>query len=314
MARIRSIKPEFWTSEQIIECSTSARLMFIGLWNFCDDHGRHSSNVRRIKAEIFPGDDFSFDDIRRMIDELVTNGLIIEYSIDDQDLIQVTGWHHQKIDRPQKSKYPPPPEGHSSNVRRSFATEGKRKGEEGRGEERAASPSPGTAREIDEKPKGALGIFRTKITDIYLDLGLEPVPDTGRCDVWESQGYNPELCVAVVREILQRTKAVKPLAYFDRPIKEAHEKRRGSGTNGVSDHEHNTALSQGISERKPLPPPDEKAQHHMATAYRDTGCLSWPFRAAQPGKPGCPVDPAILRQHGIDPETGRPLPPSNGSS
>lgn len=31
MARIRSIKPEFWVSEQIGECSTNARLTFIGL-------------------------------------------------------------------------------------------------------------------------------------------------------------------------------------------------------------------------------------------------------------------------------------------
>ena len=31
MARIRSIKPEFWVSEQVAECSTSARLTFVGL-------------------------------------------------------------------------------------------------------------------------------------------------------------------------------------------------------------------------------------------------------------------------------------------
>jgi hypothetical protein len=40
MARIRTIRPEFWTSEQVTECSMPARLLFIGLWNFCDDGGR----------------------------------------------------------------------------------------------------------------------------------------------------------------------------------------------------------------------------------------------------------------------------------
>ena len=41
MARIRSIKPEFWTAEQVMECSPMARLLFIGMWNFCDDGGNH---------------------------------------------------------------------------------------------------------------------------------------------------------------------------------------------------------------------------------------------------------------------------------
>lgn len=34
MARIRTIKPEFWTSEQVMGCAPLARLLFIGLWNF----------------------------------------------------------------------------------------------------------------------------------------------------------------------------------------------------------------------------------------------------------------------------------------
>lgn len=33
MARIRTIKPEFWTDEKIVECSFEARLMFIGMFN-----------------------------------------------------------------------------------------------------------------------------------------------------------------------------------------------------------------------------------------------------------------------------------------
>jgi hypothetical protein len=39
MARIRTIKPEFWTDEKIVECSFEARLMFIGMFNFADDKG-----------------------------------------------------------------------------------------------------------------------------------------------------------------------------------------------------------------------------------------------------------------------------------
>ncbi len=45
MARIRTTKPEFWSSAQIIELSRDARLLFIGMWNFCDDNGRHKASL-----------------------------------------------------------------------------------------------------------------------------------------------------------------------------------------------------------------------------------------------------------------------------
>lgn len=130
MARIRSIKPEFWTSEQVMECSPNARLLFIGLWNFCDDAGRHPLAVKQIKALVFPSDDFTADDVSRMLDELSTNDLIQRYTVDGKGYFQVTGWQHQKIDRPQSPKYPGPLDDHSTNAR-----DGKDKGED-KGEDR----------------------------------------------------------------------------------------------------------------------------------------------------------------------------------
>ena len=106
MSRIRSIKPEFWTSAQVMECSPIARLFFIGLWNFCDDHGRHPASEKQLKALIFPGDDMTAASIRGLLDELSSNELITLYVIGGKEYLQVTGWKHQKIDRPQPSKYP----------------------------------------------------------------------------------------------------------------------------------------------------------------------------------------------------------------
>lgn len=101
MARIRSIKPEFWTSEQVMECSRDARLLFIGLWTFCDDGGRMPFSPKRLKAQIFPvDDDVSSESVRRMIVELSSNGLVEIYTIENKEFLQITGWHHQKIDRP----------------------------------------------------------------------------------------------------------------------------------------------------------------------------------------------------------------------
>lgn len=100
MARIRTIKPEFWTSEQILECSPIARLLFIGIWNFCDDAGNHVASLRTIKANVLPGDDIASTTIQGLLDELYANDLIDFYIVDNKRFLHITGWHHQRIDRP----------------------------------------------------------------------------------------------------------------------------------------------------------------------------------------------------------------------
>jgi hypothetical protein len=109
MARIRSIKPEFWVSEQIAECSTSARLTFVGMWAFCDDNGVHPAKPKTLKAELFPMDDFSSSDVEGWVQELVKVGLVAKFNHEGVEFWHVTGWaKHQKIDRP-SYKYPAPP-------------------------------------------------------------------------------------------------------------------------------------------------------------------------------------------------------------
>ena len=106
MGRIRTIKPEFWVSEQIVECSPNARLLFIGMWNFCDDGGNHPLSPKSLKMQVFPGDDFTVAYISGLINELENQGLLVEYDGNDgKKYWHVTGWHHQKIDRP-SFKYP----------------------------------------------------------------------------------------------------------------------------------------------------------------------------------------------------------------
>jgi hypothetical protein len=117
MSRIRSIKPEFWSSEQVMNCEPITRLFFIGLWNFCDDKGRHPAAERQLKALVFPGDNMTVATIRGMLAELSENGLIELYVVDNKEYIQVTGWKHQKIDKPQLPKFPSP----SPTIRRPFA-------------------------------------------------------------------------------------------------------------------------------------------------------------------------------------------------
>jgi hypothetical protein len=164
MARIRTIKPEFWVSEQLAECSSNARLTFVGMWSFCDDRGVHPAKPKTLKAELYPMDDIAATQVGEWVAELVRVGLVREFVAleDGERYWHVTGWdRHQRIDRP-SIKHPPPPPLDSTNPRRVVAEDSssatprkgmERKGEEGSGVDgrspKARAPSVFDAGEID---------------------------------------------------------------------------------------------------------------------------------------------------------------------
>jgi hypothetical protein len=122
MARIRTIKPEFWTSEQVATCSPLARLLFIGLWSFCDDGGVHPASIKRLKMEVFPADAINDEAMQGLIGELISAQLVGEYEVDGTRYWYVTGWQrHQRIEHP-TIRHPQPPDrpANSSNTRRTF--------------------------------------------------------------------------------------------------------------------------------------------------------------------------------------------------
>lgn len=108
MARIRTIKPEFWTNEKVTECSMAARLFFIAMWNFADDEGRLVESAKTLKMQIFPGDDITSSQVSELLTELSVNRLIIRYESDGKRLIQITGWDNQVINRKNPSKLSAP--------------------------------------------------------------------------------------------------------------------------------------------------------------------------------------------------------------
>jgi hypothetical protein len=108
VARIRTIKPDFWTNEKILSVNPLTRLLFIGMWNFADDFGRMQFAPLGIKAKVFPNDEMSAADVRDMLNELCSADLLMIYSANDKEYIEITGWDHQKIDKRQASKIPAP--------------------------------------------------------------------------------------------------------------------------------------------------------------------------------------------------------------
>lgn len=108
MARIRTIKPEFWTSSQVMSVSRSARLLFIGMFSFSDDGGNQPANTKTIKAQVFPGDDLSELEINAMVSELIEVGLIEVYEVDYRWYWNIPTWKkHQRIDQA-TYRYPNP--------------------------------------------------------------------------------------------------------------------------------------------------------------------------------------------------------------
>jgi hypothetical protein len=115
MARIRTIKPEFFTSLAIADLTPEQRLTFIGLWTHVDDEGRCVDDPRLIKAALWPLDDRTATDVERDLGVLSEASLITRYTFNRKRFLAVTNWsEHQRISRPSGSKHPAPEDGDST--------------------------------------------------------------------------------------------------------------------------------------------------------------------------------------------------------
>lgn len=83
MARIRTIKPEFWEDEDIGKLPIPCRLFFIGCWNFADDYGVIKANAALLKSQIFPYDEnLRVSEIKKWIGALVDARMLIPIILD----------------------------------------------------------------------------------------------------------------------------------------------------------------------------------------------------------------------------------------
>lgn len=109
--RIRSVKPEFWEDPTVAALSPVARLVFIGTWNLADDTGVLRWTVDYVNASLFMYDDLSGAKVRKLMDEVEAQDLVLPYEGKaGQTLAVIPNFHkHQKPNRPQPSKLPQPP-------------------------------------------------------------------------------------------------------------------------------------------------------------------------------------------------------------
>lgn len=107
MARIRTIKPEFFLDDELAELEPLSRILFIGLWCLADKAGRLEDKPNRIKIQILPYDNANVDNF---LDDLHDAGFIVRYQVDGKKYIQIrTFAEHQRPHHTEKeSVYPPP--------------------------------------------------------------------------------------------------------------------------------------------------------------------------------------------------------------
>ena len=134
--RIRTIKPGFFTHEEIAELSPLARILFIGLWCMADVAGRLEDRPKRIKIEVLPYDKADAD---ALLNEIQGRGFIERYAVDGVRIIQVKNFEkHQRISGKEAqttSEYPEKQPGSTGEAPGCFTESQEGKGREGKGRE-----------------------------------------------------------------------------------------------------------------------------------------------------------------------------------
>ena len=115
MPRIRYLKPDFFTDEDIAELPDKIKIFYMGLWCYADKAGRIEDRSKKLKVEIMPYAK-KFDS-EKALEELThpkkTTGrpFILRYNIDGERFIQIIAWgKNQKPHKTEReSEIPAPP-------------------------------------------------------------------------------------------------------------------------------------------------------------------------------------------------------------
>lgn len=110
MARIRTIKPDFFEDQKIGSLPIEARLLFIGLWVLADDDGNVSLSETFLRTRLFPYNPEVNSELPLWLKELTTLGMVVPYEVNNEFYGHIRNFSkHQRINRPSQQKHPAPP-------------------------------------------------------------------------------------------------------------------------------------------------------------------------------------------------------------
>lgn len=130
MARIRTIKPEFFTSEDIVSLTPLARVFYIALWCEADREGRLDWKPGTLKMRYLPGDNC---DVAELAGELIDAGLIVLYEASGKKYAEIPTFKTHQVINNRESESTRPARNFDASAR--VKAEGK-EGREGKGKER----------------------------------------------------------------------------------------------------------------------------------------------------------------------------------
>lgn len=168
MARIRTIKPEFFTSEDIVRLSPLARIFYIGLWCEADREGKLPWKPFTLKLRYLPADQVDINDIAG---ELINSGLLFTYEVNNDSYALIPKFlKHQVINMKEAQSKIPYPNSHEFTGIHMNSPEFTEK-TTGKGKERKGIGKEGSknAREENLSDSDVVDVLRNLTEDLLTD-------------------------------------------------------------------------------------------------------------------------------------------------
>lgn len=242
MARIRTIKPEFFTSPDTAKASIEARLFYIAMWCWADDYGVGETNFNALLGFAFPEDDQrERKEIQSLCKEVADSYDVTFYDVDGRHFYEIPSWNeHQRTQRRAERRNPPSDHAESSPDLRIYQMQGRsvptqgssappqgesslgtgEQGNIGTGEreqgnsEPKGSASPATAQTLvgewidhcNQRPPGRVIGQVSKEIKAMIDEGIPDSDLRAGLAAWHSKNLHPSTLASVVHETRNPTK------------------------------------------------------------------------------------------------------------
>lgn len=105
MARIRSIKPDFWDSADTARASLRTRLLYIAMWNWADDYGIGDATPLRLIGFAFPNDNIPAADYPTLLSDVRGAFGVVYFEHAGRPYYVIPAWEaHQRTEKKAKAR------------------------------------------------------------------------------------------------------------------------------------------------------------------------------------------------------------------
>lgn len=112
MPRIRTLKPDFFTSPDTAQVDFPVRIFYQALWCWADDFGVGETNLNGLLGFAFPDSDgFTAQDVRKFCADCARNFSVTFYTVRGRHYYAVSTWEkHQKLEKRTERRRNPTPD------------------------------------------------------------------------------------------------------------------------------------------------------------------------------------------------------------